>query len=245
MMKFKIDGIPYEVFDYTTIEQYSKIYKIKDLFTDDYFAAKLISTVTPASLQDLLECPFEEISYISNYIMNNLPKPEDIKFVDRFELDGVEYGFFPNWKDLTFAEFIDMDTLSTKKADEILDVLHILGAIMYRPIVNEVSRHNFEIEKYNLQNLTKRAELFKKKLDVGVILGAQFFFIKFAKKSSSYIQPYLIQTNLSIWSYIKMIWVMWRMIYKMTSKNRSGGFLSSTKYLTTILQNTNISTKKR
>ena len=79
MMKFKIDGIPYEVFDYTTIEQYSKIYKIKDLFTDDYFAAKLISTVTPASLQDLLECPFEEISYISNYIMNNLPKPEDFK----------------------------------------------------------------------------------------------------------------------------------------------------------------------
>jgi hypothetical protein len=244
MLRFKIDDVPYVVNNVITIEQYSKIYKIKDLFDEDYFAAKLISTVTDCPLQDLLDCPFEEISYISNYIIEKLPREDKIKFVDRFELDGIQYGFFPDWKELTFAEFIDMDTLSSKKPEEILNTLHILAAIMYRPIVNEKTEHNFEIEKYNLVSLKTRSELFKKKLDIKYILGAQFFFIKYAKKLSSYTLPYLA-TKMTFWMQIKLIWIFWRMMFKLTSNNRSAGFWSSTKYLTMILQNTNTSTKKR
>jgi hypothetical protein len=243
MLRFKIDGEPYVINNVITIEQYAKIYKIKDLFTQDYFAAKLISTVSTCPLDDLLDCPFEEIVYISNYITDKLPKNDDIVFKDKFELNGIEYGFFPNWRDLTFAEFIDMDTLSTKKVDELLDVLHILAAIMYRPITNKVSEHNFEIEKYDLTTLSKRAEYFKKNLDVSYVLGAQFFFIKYAKKFSTYTPPSLV-SKMNLWTQIKLIWMMWRMIFKLTSKNRSGGFLSSTKLLTTILLNTNTSTKK-
>jgi hypothetical protein len=136
-----------------------------------------------------------------------------------------------------------MDTLSTKKVDELLDVLHILAAIMYRPITNKISEHNFEIEKYDLTTLPKRAEYFKKNLDVSYVIGAQFFFIKYAKKYSTYTPPSLV-SKMNLWTQIKLIWMMWRMIFKLTSKNRSGGFLSSTKLLTTILLNTNTSTKK-
>lgn len=243
MLRFKIDGVAYEIGDNITIDQYAKIYKIKDLFNDDYFAAKLISTVTNCPLQDLLDCPFEEIAYISNYITNLIPKKDDIKFVDKFELDGVMYGFFPNWKDITFAEFIDMDTISTKKADELLNMLHILAAVMYRPIVQQYSEHNFEIERYDVESLPKRAERFKKKLDVKFVLGAQFFFIKFATKFSNFTPPSLGR-KMNVWMQIKLIWWMWRTIFKLTSKNRSGGFLSSTKLLTTILLNTNTSTKR-
>jgi hypothetical protein len=243
MLRFKIDGVPYEVGEKITIEQYSKIYKVKDLFTEDYFAAKLISTVTDCPLQDLLDCPFEDIVYISNFITDRLPKKEDIKFKDRFELDGVKYGFFPNWRDLTFAEFIDMDTIVTKKTDELLNMLHILAAIMYRPIINERSEHDFDIEKYDLTTLPKRAEHFKKNLDVSYVLGAQFFFIKFAKRFSNYTLPYSGK-KMNLIEMIVLIWMMWRMIFKITSKNRSGGFLWSTKLLTTILQNMSTSTKK-
>jgi len=244
MLRFKIDGVPYEVPDFTPISVYAKIYKIKDLFTDEYFAAKLINTVTNCPLQDLLEGGFEEISYISNYILSNLPKQDKVKFVDRFELDGVHYGFFPDWKDLTFAEFIDMDTISSKKPEELLDMLHILAAIMYRPIVEEVSEHNFKIEKYDLVTLKTRSELFKKKLDVSVILGAQFFFIKFAKRFLNF-TPLYSATKMNLWTQIRMIWMMWRMIYKVPLKSRSGGFWSSTKLLTTILLNTSTSTEKK
>jgi hypothetical protein len=244
MLRFKIDGVPYEIPDYTPIDVYTKIYKIKDLFTDEYFAAKLISSITDCPLKDLLEGGFEEILYISNHILSKLPNQDEVKFVDRFELDGVHYGFFPNWKDLTFAEFIDMDTISTKKPEELLDMLHILAAIMYRPIVNELSEHNFEIEEYDLVSLKSRSELFKKKLDVKYVLGAQFFFIKFATRYLSY-TPQSLEMKMNIWTQIRMIWMMWRMIYKTPSKSRSGGFWSSTKLLTTILLSTSTSTKRK
>jgi hypothetical protein len=242
MIKFKIDEKEYNIPSFISIEHYSKIYKVKDLFSEEYFAAKLINILTDASVEDILECDYQEVSYISTYILTLLPTGTP-KFIDRFELDGVQYGFFPNWKDLTFAEFIDMDTLSTKKSDELLDLLHILAAIMYRPIVEEKSKHDFKIEKYDVHKMKERAELFKKKLDVKYILGAQFFFIKFARKYSSYTQLSSIQT-LTIWTKIKILWKMRRLIMNLIFKNRSVGSLSSTELLEMILRSTNMSMKK-
>lgn len=243
MVKFKIDGQPYVIPDYISIEDYVKIFKVKDLFEEDYFAAKLISIVSGAPLKDLLDGGFEEINYLAANILSIIPRENQIRFIDRFELNGIEYGFFPNWRDLTFAEFVDMDTISTKKPDELLDLLHILAAIMYRPIVVERSEHDYDIEMYDVNTMKKRAELFKKKLNVKYILGAQFFFIKFAKRFSSY-SPRSSTVKIGMWDQIKMIWLMWRMILKMGSVKSLGGFLSLTKSLTTTLQSTNTSTKK-
>jgi hypothetical protein len=226
-----------------SIENYVKIYKIKDLFSEDYFASKLVSIISGAPQKDLLEGGYEEVGYLASRIMQSLPTVDTTKFVDRFELDGVHYGFFPNWRDLTFAEFIDLDTISTKKEDELLDLLHILAAIMYRPIVEELSEHNFKIEEYDIPKMKERSELFKKRLDVRYVIGAQFFFIKFAKTFLNFTPQYSI-LNISRWQKIKLIWMMWRMIYKIPSKSRSGGFWSSTKLLTMILQNTSTSIKK-
>jgi hypothetical protein len=243
MIKFKIEGEPYYIPDVISIEDYVKIFKVKDLFDEDYFAAKLISIVSDAPLKDLLDGGFDEINYLAAHILSIIPKENEIKFIDRFELNGVKYGFFPNWRDLTFAEFIDMDTISTKKTDELLDMLHILAAIMYRPIVNERSEHDYDIEMYDVNTMNKRAELFKKQLDVKYILGAQFFFIKFAKRFLGY-SPRSSTLKVGMWDQIKMIWLMWRMIFKMGSVKSLGGFLSLTKSLTTTLQNTSTSTKK-
>ena len=243
MIKFKIDEKEYKLPEFISIEHYAKIYKVKDLFSDDYFAARLINIVSDAPVEDLLESDFQEVSYMASYVMELIPldKPQ---FQDRFELDGIKYGFFPNWKDLSFAEFIDMDTISTKKTDELLDLLHILAAIMYRPIIEEKSEHDFKIEKYNVQTMQERAELFKKKLNVKYILGAQFFFIKFANKFSGYTQLSLIP-KLSLWTKIKLVWKMRKMIFNLIFRKHLVGSLSSTELLETILQNTNLSTKRK
>lgn len=243
MIKFKIEDKQYFIDDFLSIENYAKIYKIKDLFNEDYFAAKLVSIVSDAPLEDLLECPYEDISYLAYSILENIPTDKNTEFKDTFELNGIEYGFFPNWKDLTFAEFADMDTISNKKIDELLDMLHILTAVMYRPIISKKSDHNYEIEKYDVKTLEKRAEEFKKFLDVRYVIGAQFFFIKFANKSSNYSQIFSTP-NLSIWEKIKMIWMMWRMVYKITSKKHMDGSWLSTELRKMILQSTNTSTKR-
>jgi hypothetical protein len=242
MIKFKIEQKEYQLPEFISIENYSKIYKIKDLFSEDYFAAKLINIVAGAPLNDLLQSDYQQVNYMATYLMNLFPldKPQ---FTDRFEIDGVKYGFFPNWRDLTFAEFVDLDTISTKKPDELLDLLHILAAIMYRPIVSEKSEHDYQIEKYDITKMKERAELFKKKLDVKYVLGAQFFFIKFAKRFSNYTQMSLIP-NLSIWTKIKLVWNMRKIIWKMVFRKPLDGSLSSTELVEMILRNTNTSIKK-
>jgi hypothetical protein len=242
MIKFKLEGIEYKVPEKITIEHYVKIFKLKDLFTDQYFAAKLVSIVCDAPLDDLLESDYQEVNYIASHILTLIPI-KDPKFVDRFEIDGVHYGFFPRWQDLSFAEFVDMDTISTKKEDEILDMLHFLAAIMYRPIVSEKSEHDFEIEKYDVKSMKVRAELFKKKLDIVIVLGAQFFFINYARRYSGFFQLSSIKT-LSTWTKIKLGWKLRKMIWGIVFKRPTDGSLSSIKLLTTTLRNTNMSIKE-
>jgi hypothetical protein len=243
VIKFTLEDKQYEIPELMTIGHYVKMYKLKDLFSDDYYAAKLVNLFTGAPVEDLLETDFEKVNYLASEIIKLIPT-ERPKFKDRFELDGVHYGFFPKWEDLSFAEYVDMDTISTKKEDELLDFLHILCSIMYRPIVHERSHHDFDIEKYDIKSMKIRAELFKSKLDVGVILSAQFFFINFANKYSNYFQLYLIKT-LPIWMRIKLVWSLRKIITSALFNRSMVGSLSSTDWLQMILQNTSTSTKKR
>ena len=236
VIKFKIEDKQYQIPDSISIDKYVKIYKAKELFTDEYFAAKIINIVCDTPLDDLLDSDYQEVNYLAAQILEMIPidKP---KFKDRFEIDGVHYGFFPTWKELSFAEFVDMDTISTKKPDELLSMLHILAAIMYRPIIEEKSHHDFQIEKYDVEKMKVRSEIFKHKLDISYVLGAQFFFINYAKKYSDYFQLSSMKT-LSIWTRIKLIWNLRKMIWRTLFKKSTDGSSLSTDSLKTILQNT-------
>ena len=243
MLKFKIDEKEYELKDYISIEDYSNIFKVKDIFTDQYFAAKVVNLITGCPIEDLLKSDYEQVNYLATYIISLVPMDKNIPFVDRFEIDGIHYGFFPNWRDLTFAEFVDIDTISTKEPKELLNMLHILAAIMYRPIDHEISEHNFLIEEYDLKTMIKRSELFKKKLNVRYVLGAQRFFTKLEKRFSLYTQASLIQ-KISWRKKIKLVWKMRKVIWSTLFKKRMGGSLSSIELLEMILQNTTTSIKK-
>jgi len=236
MIKFKIEDKQYQLPKSISIDKYVKIYKAKELFTDEYFAAKIINIVCDTPLDDLLDSDYQEVNYLAAQILEMIPidKP---KFKDRFEIDGVHYGFFPTWKELSFAEFVDMDTISTKKPDDLLSMLHILAAIMYRPIIEEKSHHDFQIEKYDVEKMKVRSEIFKHKLDISYVLGAQFFFINYAKKYSDYFQLSSMKT-LSIWTRIKLIWNLRKMIWKTLFKKSTDGSSLSTDSLKTILRNT-------
>lgn len=235
-VKFEIEGVEYELPQFINIENYVKIFKIKEVFSDEYFAAKLLNILTGAPVEKLLEAPFNEIDFLANYAMSMFPK-EIPKFEDKFELDGVRYGFIPSWKKLSFAEYADLDTLMTKKGDEVLDYVHIIMAIMYRPIVEELSEFNFKIEKYSQDSLEDRAELFKKKLNVKYFIGAQFFFIKFAKKFSD-LTLQSSNTPMTLTSKIKFLWKNRRMIRTLLLRKDSDGSLSSTELLLMTYQNT-------
>lgn len=240
-MRIKIKDKEYDIPSYINIENYVKLFNIKDFFDDDYFEIKLISIVTGAKSDDIMVMNHSTIKNVANHIMSILPTTKFV-FEDSFEIDGVEYGFIPEYKNMTFAEFVDLDTMLTKKPDEIMNNLHIIAAMMFRPIKSKKSKHNYKIEEYNPDTIDERAELFKKKLDVKYVLGGKFFFSKSAKTPLISSQPSSIRKKLSTW--LITLKLYWRLRKILHSKKLLDGSLSSTELVETILQSTKQSSKK-
>ena len=237
MITFEIQEKEYTIPDYLSIDNYIKVYKLKDFMDEKYFQAKLVSTVTGVDMDTLLQTNHNNITYISDYISGLFPKT-DYPFIDSFTLDGIEYGFIPSWKGMSFAEFVDLDTLMNKKTEEIINNLHIICAIMYRPIINRKNKHNFQIEKYDAASMIERAELFRTNLDVKYVLGGNFFFSRFVSKYSNYIPQSLIQKVKMKWKVIRLTWKYRKIIWKHLLNRRSDGLQLSTELALTILQNT-------
>lgn len=237
---FEIEGKEYVLPEIMNIENYVKIYKLKDVLGEEYFNAKILQSLTGAPLEKLLELPHGEVKYLTSHV--GLLMPTTTHFYDQFEIDGVHYGFLPSWQGMSFAEFVDLDTLFTKKPDEVLNYIHVLCAIMYRPIVGKHKGHNFKIEKYDSDTVEERAKLFKEKLDIKYFLGAQFFFTLFAKKSSERIQS--SSTMMNILRNWRMLWRYRKTIRKILSLKHSDGTSSSTESQTTTSPNTMKSSEK-
>lgn len=243
-LTFELDNINYELPDFMSISDYVKIFKVKDLFEDEYLKAKVVNLLTNCPMDTLLAAENHKVEFLATAIFSMVPRPP-YNLIDRFELDGVHYGYIPSYKEMSFGEFADLDTLLTKKPEEIMDYLHIITAIMYRPIVSEKKKHNFKIEKYDSDKMIERAELFKEKLDVKFALGGQFFFTNFVNNSSSYIRLSLTQKIWREWIILKFFVNNWRTIMKLLLKRDSDGMSSLIESQITKLKNTTKSWGKK
>ena len=227
----------YKIPSFINIENYVKLYNIQDLFDDEYYEIKLINIITGAKVEDIMELNHQKIKTISNYILSILPTTNFV-FEDSFELDGVTYGFIPEYKNMSFAEFVDLDTLLSKKPNEVMDNIHIIASIMFRPIISKKSKHNYKIEKYNVDTIEERAELFKKNLDIKYVLGGKFFFSKSVKTYSTYTQPFLIRMKMKVKMWMRVMKIYWKLRKEIRLKKRSDGLPLSIESVQTILQNT-------
>lgn len=205
-LTFEIKNKTYKLPEFLNIENYVKIFKIRDLLVDAYFDAKLVNIVTGCPVEDLLDSDWDSVKFISSHIQSMIPNKKT-PFVETFELNGVEYGFVTNWREMSFAQYADIETLVSKKPEEMIDYLHIVAAIFYRPIIRKKSNGKYEIEKYNTDSMDERSYLFNKELDVSIVIGAQFFFTLFAEILESHTQPSLtwMEKTTIMWTILKMI----------------------------------------
>lgn len=234
-VKFELDGVEYKVPQYMTVGNYIKFFKIKDLVNENYFAAKMISELTGAPYEKVMTANRDELYFLMNEIIKILPTDKPA-FVSRFKIDDVEYGFIPEWRKMSFGEFVDLDTLMTKKPLEMIDYLHVITAILYRPIIKSKSEKKYTIEKYNSETMEERAELFKKKLDVEYAIGAQFFFMQFARNYSNYTPISFKMWILISWIQIKLLWRYRKILWKILLKRGSDGSSLSTELRLMMLQ---------
>jgi hypothetical protein len=97
------------------------------------------------------------------------------ELVEAVEVDGDVYVFDKNLQDMRFDMFVDLEEI-TKDKDLIIENLHLIMAILYRPACVKKKKRKLVPEPYDSDTVMDRAEFFKEYMMMDKILGALFFF---------------------------------------------------------------------
>ena len=146
-----------------TLGQYQKYLKIAENNPEGNFLdAKMIEIFCGIPLSESYKLKMSSaaaILDILNELLNQTPQ-----HIERFKLNGIEYGFAPDLDELSLGEYIDLDNNVSS-----WEHMHVAMNVLYRPIkVSKVGKYN--IEKYDVKNPEKM-----KDMPLGAAIGSVFF----------------------------------------------------------------------
>ena len=147
-----------------TLEQYQKYLKIQDQNTDEKFlAVKLIEIFCGLRGDHVLMMRATDIQDIVNIITEMLN--DSPQLVTKFKMNGKQYGFIPKLEDMTFGEYIDLDTFMGD-----WDNMHRAMNVLYRPITDQYG-DKYAIEEYQVDSVEQM-----KGMPMNAVLGSILFF---------------------------------------------------------------------
>lgn len=172
--------------DYTIPEKWNQIglgmyqefmSKTKDV-TDTTILDKIaISSFTGLSINLIDKIRKQDIDVVKTELNKLLNIKMNTTLNTIIEIDGIDFGFHPKLKDLTFGEFVDLDNYLSEPWEN----MHYIMAILYRPITSR-KKKKYAIEEYDSDKSFDRANLFKDNLSVATVNGAASFFLTIGKE---------------------------------------------------------------
>jgi len=110
-----------------TLGQYQEFYKLTESTDAKLVERRMIEIFCKVPMQyvnQMKAIDVKEIIQILTQMLENKPS-----LVNLFKMDGVEYGFIPDLDDMTFGEYVDLDTFIGDTEN-----LHRAMNVLYRPI---------------------------------------------------------------------------------------------------------------
>lgn len=153
-----------------TLEQYQKFLKISEENENSLFLQqKMIEIFCNIELKQVLNIKYNSIVKITNHL-NKLfeQKPE---FTPTFKRQNLEFGFIPKLDDMTFGEFVDLDTTIADWEN-----IHKAMGVLYRPVTLSKNK------KYQIESYESFDKYDMQKMPLDVVLGALFFFLEFKQR---------------------------------------------------------------
>ena len=171
-----------------TLDQYQQWLKVaEDKEMNNFLQQKMIEIFCGVTLKQVMLIKAKDIESIVVQI-SKLFNQKDNKFIDRFKYQDQDFGFIPKLDDMTFGEYVDLDTYL---AD--WQLMHKAMSVLYRPITfkkkNQYLIEDYETaDKYNMKQMT-----------LDVVFGSMVFFWKLKNELQSLILSYLAnQTEVPI-----------------------------------------------
>jgi hypothetical protein len=171
-----------------TLDQYQQWLKVaEDKEMNNFLQQKMIEIFCGVTLKQVMLIKAKDIESIVVQI-SELFNQKDNKFIDRFKYQDQDFGFIPKLDDMTFGEYVDLDTYL---AD--WQLMHKAMSVLYRPITfkkkNQYLIEEYETaDKYNMKQMT-----------LDIVFGSMVFFWKLKNELQSLILSYLAnQTEVPI-----------------------------------------------
>lgn len=171
-----------------TLDQYQQWLKVaEDKELDNFLQQKMIEIFCGVTLKQVMLIKAKDIESIVVQISELFNQKEN-KFIDRFKYQDKDFGFIPKLDDMTFGEYVDLDTYL---AD--WQLMHKAMSVLYRPITfkkkNQYLIEEYETaDKYNMKQMT-----------LDVVFGSMVFFWNLRNELQTHILNYLVnQTEVPI-----------------------------------------------
>ncbi len=116
---------------------------VKDGADKDFANRKALDIFYSIDSKHYNKLKVKDIDYLINAL--NTVLNETPKLINRFTLHGVEYGLVPNFDDMTFGEFVDLD--KNMKPEK----YHRLMSVLFRPVVS-IQSEMYLIQPYEGSN---------------------------------------------------------------------------------------------
>jgi len=200
-----------------TLGQYQKFVKLySGEVTEDFLALKMLEIFCGVKLSEAYQMRFKDVDGVVELLTEILnEKPQ---LVQRFRMKGVEYGFIPNLDDMSFGEYVDLDTYIGDWQN-----IHRAMAVLYRPIKD---KHG---ERYNLVPYeVVDAEMYKD-MPLDAAISSVLFFYRLGIDLSRAMTNYLEEGKES------------RLVQYLNSEKSGDGINQYTHLLKGILDDLNIS----
>jgi hypothetical protein len=165
-----------------TLDQWMKFTAMtKDIVDDEVFLMeKTVEILCNIPLETVRKIQYQSVSHMCAALSEVFE--QDPKFERSFVMDGIEYGFIPQMDDITFGEYIDLDTFLTDENN-----LHKAMTVLYRPIKQKMS------DQYLIEDYDPGRQKQMKSMPVYYALGALGFFLTLKKQLLSNSQNYLLR----------------------------------------------------
>lgn len=177
-MKLKII-IP-EKLNEVSLLQYQQFLKIKE--DDPLRVEKIVSIFCKLDIDTIRKTQKSEVQEIFNQII--LLLKEESERTPIFKMNGVEYGFIPKLDEMSWGEYIDLDTSISDWEN-----IHKAMAVLYRPVSQKIK------SKYRITDYEPDEQVFEemKQMPLDVVFGALVFFYRLSNELMNVIPNYLAE----------------------------------------------------
>ena len=184
-MKIKLN-IP-EKLSEMTLGQYQDWLKVsegKEL--DTFLQQKIIEIFCGITLKEVMQIKASDINRLVADISNIFV--EEPKFIDKFDYGGKEFGFIPKLDDISFGEYVDLDTYLQD-----WQLMHKAMAVLFRPITLKRK------DKYLIEDYESAEKYDLKCMPLNVVFGSLVFFYHLRSELLRHILNYLAnQTEIKV-----------------------------------------------